>query len=361
MSGILVAPSIRELPTLARQLEEWLSAKMPNAKAVRVENLDYPRGAGQSHETILFDAAWTEDGREVKQGMVVRIKPSSHTVFQDDMFEEQYQVMDIAGRSGKVRVAKVFWLERDPTLLGAPFFIMEKLKGRVAVSIPPYMQEGWVVESTPQQRATMWESGVRQLAAIQHLDVADFGFLSRPEDGATGFDQEWGRWARYLRWLSQDEAYPHLETALEQLDALKPKNRPEGLVWGDARLGNQMIDDSYQVAAVMDWEQISLGGALHDLGWWLAIQHGITQNMPDPTRGLEGFGTREETIALWAEASGKSAADIEWYEAFASFKLSCLSSRLMALRGMPMTVEQHKASPINQNLVRRIEGLRAGG
>src|SRR5690606_7308910 len=103
------------------------------------------------------------------------------TVFQDDMFEEQYRVMEIAGRSGKVRVAKVFWLERDPTLLGAPFFIMEKLKGRVAVSIPPYMQEGWVVDATPQQRATMWEDGVRQLAAIQHLDVSEFGFLSRPK------------------------------------------------------------------------------------------------------------------------------------------------------------------------------------
>ena len=48
---------------------------------------------------------------------------------------------------------------------------------------------------------------------------------------------------------------------------------------------------------------------------------------------LPGMGTREETIALWEEISGKSAADIEWYEEFTQLKMACTGVRLGALRG----------------------------
>ena len=111
-----------------------------------------------------------------------------------------------------------------------------------------------------------------------------------------------------------------------------PANRPPGLVWGDARLGNMMVGESFEIVAVMDWEQPSLGGALHDLAWWL-FHEGIKVK----ARGgllLEGFGSRAETIALWEEVTGISTADLEWYEAFAAFKLLCLGVRMMELRGI---------------------------
>jgi len=118
--GVFVAPAMRDLSVLAAQLVDWLGRRMPGARNIRVDNLDYPRGAGQSHETILFDAAWDEGGAARSRGMVVRIKPTSFTVFLDDMFVEQYQLMRAMHDSGKVRVAEVLWFEEDPTLLGAP-------------------------------------------------------------------------------------------------------------------------------------------------------------------------------------------------------------------------------------------------
>jgi aminoglycoside phosphotransferase (APT) family kinase protein len=51
------------------------------------------------------------------------------------------------------------------------------------------------------------------------------------------------------------------------------------------------------------------------------------------------MGSRDETIALWCEVSGKSAADIGWYEAFACLKMECLALRMMALRGMQLRAE----------------------
>jgi hypothetical protein len=77
MSNVIVALKTRELDTLGSQLAGWLQGKMPAACDIRIDNLAYPFGAGQSHETILFDASWTEGGERRDEGMVVRISPST--------------------------------------------------------------------------------------------------------------------------------------------------------------------------------------------------------------------------------------------------------------------------------------------
>jgi aminoglycoside phosphotransferase (APT) family kinase protein len=115
--------------------------------------------------------------------------------------------------------------------------------------------------------------------------------------------------------------------------------QPEGLVWGDARIGNMMFDENYDVVAVMDWEQPSLGGALHDLAWFCELSE--TMHGPNSVHGapLEGMGSHDETVALWEDLSGKSAEGLDWYEDFARFKMTCTGIRLGHLRGTPMMDE----------------------
>ena len=62
MSDVIVAPETRDLEVLAAKLRDWLGGRMPGARDIAITNLAYPRGAGQSHETILFDAAWRRNG-----------------------------------------------------------------------------------------------------------------------------------------------------------------------------------------------------------------------------------------------------------------------------------------------------------
>lgn len=334
----IVAPETRDLDGLAGQLTAWLSERLPEADALKVEALAYPMGAGRSHETILFDAVWREGGEELRRGMVVRIKPRSHTVFPDDLFEPQYQVMRALHAQGRVRVAEPLWFEADPALLGAPFFVMERVRGRVPVSIPPYAETGWVAQATPAQRRTMWESGVRQLAAIQSTPHDSVGFLKGPPGAEQGFEQEWDKFVRFVAWVSEERPWPALEDGLKRLEANAPKNRPAGLVWGDARIGNMMFGDDFQVAAVMDWEQPSLGGALHDLAWWLVLSetmHGEAPGRPH----LDGMGRRDETLTLWRETTGIPTDDIEWYEDFTRLKMSCTGIRLAGLGKMPFPDE----------------------
>lgn len=333
-----VAPQTRDLPTLARQLAGWLAAKLPDAKDLQLTNLSYPSGAGQSHETILFDASWSHGARCEERGLVVRIKPTRHTMFPDDLFEQQYRLMRVLHDQGRVRVARPLWFEPDASLLGAPFFVMEKVRGRVAVSIPPYAEVGWVAEATPAQRRKMWANGVAQLAAIQSTPLTSVSFLRGRGDAQEGLAQEWDKYTRFVAWLSGDRAWPVLDAALQDLRSRWPSNQPPGLVWGDARLGNMMFDDDFEVVAVMDWEQPSLGGALHDLAWWLVLSD--TMHSTGSGRAhLEGMGTREETIALWHRITGIDTTDIEWYEDFTRLKIACLGIRMAMLRGTPLPSE----------------------
>ncbi|TZG27508.1 phosphotransferase family protein [Sphingomonas montanisoli] len=332
VSGGTVAPHLRDLAELEATLERWIADRMPQARDVRITDFTYPKGAGLSHETILFDAAWTEDGAPRNRGMVIRIKPIEHTVYQDDMFVEQYELMRAVHRLGATPVAEPYWIEHDAAVVGAPFFVMEKKLGRVPVSFPPYSREGWVTELSTGQREKLWENAIRALASIQKLPVNEAGFLEPTGRFPDGFDQEWDRWDRFFAWVKEGRELPFLEDIWARLDASKPKARQPGIVWGDSRIGNVMFDADMNVAAVMDWEQPSLGGALHDLAWWTlcARLESTQQGLPR----LSGMGSREDTIALWGEASGIDTADIEWYERFAAFKLSCLAVRTAELRGV---------------------------
>ena len=326
----VVAYRTRDLEILAASLADWLQARMPAARDIRILDLSYPLGAGMSHETILFDAEWREDGAPRKRGLVVRIKPQGELVYHDDMFEEQYRLMKLMHEASDVKVAEPLWFEPDPSLLGAPFFVMEKKAGKVAVSYPPYSKAGWLVDSaTPADRRVMWEDTVTQLALIQRVAVPDF--LAQPGQ-PTGFAQESDRWKRYTDWIDPKGELTLLRQGYDRLMAACPANRPEGIVWGDARLGNMMIGADFKVAAVMDWEQPSQGGALHDLGWWLLSERNYTVHQGIPP--LDGMGSRDETIALWEKVSGKSAEGIEWYEAFVVYKQECLGTNMARTRDM---------------------------
>lgn len=328
--GAIVAPAARDLDELAVLLTGWLATRLPDAADVRLSGLTYPRGSGQSAETVLFEVHYRAGGAECSQGLVVRIKPTTFRLFRDDLFVEEFQLMRALGEHGAVPVARVRWLEEDPTVLGAPFFVMDRLPGRVAVSVPSYLEQGWVAEASPAERAVLWESCVRAVATLPSVPLSAVPFLG-PADG-DGFGGEWARWAGFLDVLeTPDRPLPKHRKILTMLTEALPTHRPEGIVWGDARIGNMLIDDAFRVRALMDWEQPSAGGALHDLGWWLINQRG--KSLPLGGVLLPGMLDRADTIALWEQVAGLSAESIDWYEAFAAYKMACLMVNMYDLRG----------------------------
>ena len=316
--------STRDLPKTVRTLERWLSERMPAAKDVAIADIAYPQGAGMSNETILLRAGWREDGKDVRQGLVVRVEPNIHALFMDASLRRQFDVLKALHATGQVRIAEPLWYEEDASVLGAPFYMMRRLEGRVPVSFPPYNREGFVFDASVADREILWRTAVEELARIARTPTGTLDMLAMPDKGETGFDQHF-RWGLdYMRW-SKGETTPFIQEAEAWLLKHRPKAPPSGLSWGDARIGNMMFGADFRLAGVMDWEQASLGGPLHDLGWWLFFDdiHARHQKLAR----LEGLGNRQQTVELWQDLTGLSAEGVEWYEVFAGYKLSGIGAR----------------------------------
>lgn len=338
----------RDLEAAADALGRWLTGRLGTSEVV-AKSLSYPQGAGTSNETILFEAQWT--GGETE--LVVRVAPApNYQMYLEPEFRLQYEILDHLGRKGSVRVPEVLWFEDDPAVLGRPFFIMRRMRGRVPVSMPVYNQTGWLVEASPAQRRTVWESAMGQLAAIHLVPVDEVGFADRPERGRTGAEQQLTYWTRFASWATNDDVPDAVLTILEWLTTNVPTDEPPGLSWGDARMGNMMFGDDFGVLGVMDWEQASLAGGLADLGWWLFFDeiHSVEAGL----RRLDGLGSRQETIDLWQELTGRKVKNLLWHEVFAGCKTTLFSLRSRHILNVPAGAAQ-QANPFLSKAYRLLD------
>lgn len=324
----------RDLHAVEAVLVAWLPTRAGNEdmRDLRVGNFERPVGAGASNETILFDAEWTERGEAHRSEWVLRVGPGAFQLFLDPAFPAQFELLDVLHREDLVKVPEVFWYEDDAALLGQPFFLMARMRGRVPVSHPVYNGPGWLADATPAERRALWESAFRELTRIQAVPVDHVRFLDKPHLGNTGLEQKLALWERSVGWSTADQPPDFIVEVAEWLRANVP-TASDGLSWGDARMGNMMFGDDYRLIGVMDWEQASLAGGACDLGWWMFFDdfHSIDHGLPR----LDGLGTRQESLDLWTELVGTAPPDLQWYEVFAGFTVILLSLRTQMLHGAP--------------------------
>ncbi|MBL7496937.1 phosphotransferase family protein [Frankia nepalensis] len=325
-------------PELVRaHLAEWLALRLAGAEdGVTVGPLTSPEGLGFSNETHLFDATWGDGDQRVVRRMVLRIAPTVYQVFLEPRFEEQYQVMvALTGVDENLPVPELFGYERDPSVLGAPFFVMGAVDGRAPNDNPPYHVSGWVHDITPADRAAMWWGGVDTLARVHRLDprTLGLGFLDSPRRGRAGIDQQLRYYEEMLDWAGAkvfDTPPEPLATARDWLRAHQPAEPdPPVLLWGDARIGNILFDDAFRVAAVLDWEMAELGAPETDLAWFLFLDRHHSEGCDVPR--LDGFPTREQTIARYEQLLGRPVRDLDYYEVFAAYRFAVIMLRIMVM------------------------------
>ncbi|MCA1726730.1 MAG: phosphotransferase family protein, partial [Actinobacteria bacterium] len=253
-------------PELRERLSAWLAEHL--GPDVELSGFDSPAFSGFSNETLLLDATWTERGETRTRGLAVRLEPGQHQVFTDTLFDTQVRVMSALGAT-VVPVPEVLWSEPDTNVLGAAFFVMARLEGRVPPDNPPYHVAGWLHEVSPEMRTKVWLNGLDAMASIHRLDPHWAGLSFLPVIDANA---QLLRDRDYAAWVLEGREYPLLDEAFARLEAAVPSHDVTlAVVWGDARIGNMMFDAAGDVVAVMDWEMVSLGNPIADLAWFLLL------------------------------------------------------------------------------------------
>ncbi len=320
-------PINRDIERTRKDLVAWLERRLPPGAALEARSLGGPELTGFSSDTLMFDLAWTEQGRRREEPVVVRLEPTGFTIFPSYDITLQYRCMDVLGRVG-VPVPRMLWLEEDRGPLGVPFYVMERLEGQIPPDRPPYHMDGWMTGIQSSDRASIWWTGLEAMAKVHVCDWERLGFrfLDQPRYGKTGIEQQLVYYKEFLAWAMDGRPFPLCERVLAWLEANRPEDEPLRLCWGDARIGNQIFKD-HRCVAVLDWEMATLGNPVQDLAWYVYLDRHHSEGIGLPR--LEGLPGREETIARWERLTGLSAqATFDYYELFAAFRFAVIMIRV---------------------------------
>lgn len=297
---------------LRSPLAAWLASRL-EADTARITAVSRARG-GQSNDTILFEAEWSDRGGSRRERFVLRRQQTAHHIFRAPDVVREFRVLE--GLAGSwVPVPRVRWAEPDPAVIGAPFFVMHAVLGNVPLAKPSIHSHGWLPTLTTDERARLWSSALDALVAIHAVDWPEnHAFLLDGDPANASFDAYLDRTAEWYRWATAGREHPITDAALEQLraDLGTVEAGPAVLVWGDARVGNMIFGGDHQVAAVIDWEVASIGRPEIDVAHWLFFDRFATEAIG--IEPLPGWPDRDATVARYEERSGRTLVGLERFE-----------------------------------------------
>jgi aminoglycoside phosphotransferase (APT) family kinase protein len=126
--------------------------------------------------------------------------------------------------------------------------------------------------------------------------------------------------------INQTRELPAVDEVGRWLADNVPEQLPATVVHGDYRLGNMIVtrERPDRIAAVLDWEMGTIGDPRADVGYLVATysEPGGQSNPlgTSPVTAVEGFPSRAELIARYAERSGRDVEPLAWFEALALWK-----------------------------------------
>ncbi|MBK5926254.1 phosphotransferase family protein [Rhodobaculum claviforme] len=257
----------------APALGRWLTAHLPGPDGppglTRI-------GGGQSNPTWFVD--WGA------HRLVLRKKPGGPILPGAHAMEREYRVLR-ALESTAVPVPRALWLEEDAGVLGTPFYVMERLEGRV-------FDDAALPGVDPAQRGAMYMDVARTLARLHAVrpDAVGLGDYGRP---GNYFARQIARWTRQYA-AAEMPRIAALDRLVDWLPAhMPPDDGATAIAHGDFRIGNMMFHPTEpRVIAVLDWELSTLGHPLADLGYCVMPWH----SAPDEYGGLKGTDWRTAGI-----------------------------------------------------------------
>jgi aminoglycoside phosphotransferase (APT) family kinase protein len=254
---------------------------------------------------------------------VVRRPPLGHVVATAHDMGREHRVMS-ALQGSDVPVPVTRGLCTDPDVIGAPFYVMDRVDGRVVRSTTE------LAAFDPADALTVSHGLIDVLARLHATDyeAVGLGDFGRPD----GFlARNVGRWGKQWE-ANKTRELPQIDALARRIAAALPESGPPGIVHGDYRLENTMLaNDGPEIVAVLDWEMSTLGDPLTDLGlflvYWVHWDEGDSAGVPLATggaSGLPGFIGMDEVAARYAEITGRDVSQLDFYVVFAFYKLAII-------------------------------------
>lgn len=248
---------------------------------------------------------------------VIRKKPEGKLLPSAHAIDREFRVMQALADTG-VPVPKMLHYCEDESIVGTPFYVMERVEGRV-------FHKNALPEIPVEHRSAYFSAMNKALADLHNVDYAAVGLESFGKTG--GFIK------RQIRLWSSQYAKSNSDIAeIVELGRWLEENIPNEdettIVHGDFRLGNLMFDPSEpKVAAVLDWELSTLGHPISDLGYNLMVWkmrsdefHGIA-DLDFAEQGLPLF---EDYIDEYYRNRGLPNQFNPFYLAFSFFRLAVI-------------------------------------
>ncbi|MBM3691981.1 MAG: phosphotransferase family protein [Actinobacteria bacterium] len=266
---------------------------------------------------------------------VVRRPPLGHVLATAHDMGREYRVMSaLQGTAVPVPVTRA--LCTDDAAIGAPFYVMDRVEGRVVRSTDE-------LAAFPAGDARAVSHALIDVLAALHgidPDAVGLGDFGRPDGFLARNVARWGtQWA-----ANKTRDLPQIDELARRIHAALPTSGPAAIVHGDYRLENTMLaPDRPEIVAVLDWEMSTLGDPLTDLGLFLVYWvHWDAGDGPPLTTGgasgLPGFITIDEVVDRYARATGRDLGDLDFYIVFAFYKLAVILEGINARFLMGKTV-----------------------
>jgi aminoglycoside phosphotransferase (APT) family kinase protein len=217
----------------------------------------------------------------------------------------------------------------DPAVLGAPFYLMERVRGVILRGRKP--PPGMIV--TRQLMRELSTALIDTLARLHAVDLASTGLANegRPEGYV---ERQVTGWTRRYYAAKTDEV-----TEVEQVAAWLGQHHPPesgaSIIHGDFKYDNLVLDprDPGRIVAILDWEMATVGDPLMDLGttlgYWIdptdAPEHRF---LPLGPTLLEGNLTRPQLVERYAETSGRELPEMLFYYVYGLFKVVVIAQQI---------------------------------
>ncbi len=271
-------------------------------------------GYGNSNPTFLLSTG--------KREYVLRKKPPGKLLPSAHAVDREYRILKALKATG-VPVPETYLLCEDASIIGTPFYIMERIKGRI------FRDQNAPEVSNKKERAAIFDAMNETLARIHLVDWNALGLADYGKPG-NYMARQVARWTKQYE-ASKTHEIESMDNLIEWLPEKVPEHDSTTIVHGDFRLENLIIHPSEpRVLGILDWELSTLGHPVADLAYNCLGYHlppsGASRVGYDPEK-LEQLGipTEADYIAAYCRRTGRQEiSNWEFFLAFSLFRLAAI-------------------------------------